>query len=78
MSETAILTLVTVLWSVIQLGGAGILGWIAMELRGIRQDMESKVEKNECVADMCRHYSEIQNLWEKTNNNTERIAKLEK
>ena len=78
MSETAILTLVTVLWGVIQLGAAGILGWIAMELRGIRQDLDTKVEKNDCDAAMCRHYSEIQNIWKKTHDNTELIARLEK
>ena len=78
MSEAAILTLVGILWSVIQLGAAGIMGWIAMELRGIRKDLEQKVEKTDCDTHMCRHYEEIQNLWKNTRDNSERIAKLEK
>ena len=78
MSEAAILTLVGILWSVIQMGAAGVLGWIAMELRGIRKDLEQKVEKTDCDTHMCRHYEEIQNLWENTRKNTERIVKLEK
>lgn len=78
MSEAVILTLVGILWSVIQLGAAGIMGWIAMELRGIRKDLEQKVEKTDCDNHMCRHYEEIQNLWKKANNNSERITKLEK
>ena len=78
MSETAIIALVTILWSVIQLGVAGILGWIAMELRMIRQGLENKVEKTDCDKDMCSHYTEIQNLWGETRKQGERIAKLEK
>ena len=78
MSEAAILTLVGILWSVIQMGAAGVLGWIAMELRGIRKDLEQKVEKTDCDTHMCRHYEEIQHLWENTRENSNRIAKLEK
>lgn len=78
MSEAAILTLVGILWGVIQLLACGILAWIASELRLIRNDLEEKVEKNECSENMCRHYKEIQNLWENTRENTERIIKLEK
>ena len=78
MSEAAILTLVGILWGVIQLLACGILAWIASELRLIRNDLEEKVEKNECSENMCRHYKEIQNLWENTRKNTERIIKLEK
>ena len=77
MSEAAILTLVGILWGVIQLGVAGILGWIAMELRQIRQGLEDKVEKSDCKNDMCSHYSEIQNLWAEARKQGERIAKLE-
>lgn len=78
MSETAIITLVGILWGVIQLGAAGILAWIAAELRGIRKDLETKVEKTDCSNDMCKHEKEIDNIWKKTNENSERIAKLEK
>ena len=78
MSEAAIIALVTILWSVIQLGVAGILGWIALELRLIRQGLENKVEKTDCDKDMCSHYKEIQNLWGETRKLVERIAKLEK
>lgn len=77
MSEAAILTLVGILWGVIQLGVAGILGWIALELRQIRQGLEDKVEKSDCQNDMCSHYAEIQNLWKETRKQGERIAKLE-
>ena len=43
MSEAAILTLFGILWGVIQLCVAGILGWIAMELRQIRQGLEDVI-----------------------------------
>ena len=78
MSEATTLTIVGILWGIIQLGAAGILGWIAMELRHIRKSLESKVEKSDCQNDMCSHYTEIQNLWKETRRNSERIAKLEK
>ena len=78
MSEMAVLTLVGILWGVVQMCVAGILGWIAMELRHIRSLLGNKVEKTDCNTHMCRHYEEIQNLWKKTNDNGERIAKLEK
>jgi len=78
MSETAVLTLVGILWGVIQLLAAGILAWIASELRLIRKDLEEKVDKSACSEDMCRHYDEIQKIWKKTNENHERIIKLEK
>ena len=78
MSEAAIITLFGILWGVIQLCVAGILGWIALELRQIRQGLEDKVDKNDCDKDMCSHYSEIQNLWKETRKQGERIAKLEK
>lgn len=78
MSEAAIITLISILWGVIQLGLVGILGWIAFELRMIRQGLEEKVEKDDCEKDMCSHYSEIQNLWKETRKQGERIAKLEK
>ena len=77
MSEMAVLTLVGILWGVIQLCVAGILGWIAMELRQIRQGLEDKVEKDDCKDNMCSHYKEIQNLWKETRDQGERIAKLE-
>lgn len=77
MSETAIITLVGILWGVVQMCIAGILGWIAMELRQIRQGLEDKVEKDDCKDYMCSHYTEIKNLWKKANDNSERIAKLE-
>ena len=77
MSEAAILTLFGILWGVIQLGLVGILSWIAMELRQIRQGLEDKVERSECDKDMCSHYTEIQNLWKETRQQGERIAKLE-
>ena len=78
MSETAIITLIGILWGVVQMCIAGILGWIAMELRQIRQGLEDKVEKDDCEKDMCSHYSEIQNLWKETRKQGERIARLEK
>ena len=78
MSEAAILTLVGILWGVIQLGAAGILAWIAAELRGIRKDLNTKVEKTDCSNNMCKHDQEIQNLWENTRKNSDRITKLEK
>ena len=78
MSENATLTLIGILWSVIQIGVAGILGWIALELRQIRQGLEDKVEKDDCKDSMCSHYKEIQNLWKETRDQGERIAKLEK
>ena len=78
MSETAIITLIGILWGVVQMCIAGILGWIAMELRQIRQGLEDKVDKQDCEKDMCRHYTEIQNLWKETRDQGERIAKLEK
>ena len=78
MSENATLTLIGILWSVIQMGAAGIMGWIAMELRGIRKDLEQKVEKTDCDNHMCRHYAEIQNLWSETRKNSDRISKIEK
>ena len=78
MSEAAILTLFSILWGVIQLGVAGILGWIALELRYIRKSLETKVEKTDCQYDMCSHSKEIDNLWKVTRNNSDRIAKLEK
>ena len=77
MSEAAIITLIGILWGVIQLCAAGILGWIAMELRQIRQGLEDKVDKNDCDKDMCSHYKEIQNRWKETREQGERIAKLE-
>lgn len=77
MSETVIITLVGILWGVVQMCIAGILGWIALELRQIRQGLEDKVEKNDCSKDMCQHYTEIQNLWKETREQGERIAKLE-
>ncbi len=77
MSEAAILTLVGILWGVIQLLACGILAWIASELRLIRNDLEEKVEKNECSENMCRHYKEIQNLWKETRDHDRRISKLE-
>ena len=78
MSEAAILTLFSILWGVIQLGVAGILGWIAIELRYIRKSLETKVEKSDCDNHMCRHYAEIQNLWSETRKNSDRISKIEK
>jgi len=78
MSEAAIITLIGILWGVIQLCVAGILGWIAMELRQIRQGLEDKVDKDDCDKDMCSHYSEIQNLWKETREQDRRITKLEK
>lgn len=78
MSEQATITLIGILWGVIQLGLVGILSWIAMELRQIRQGLEDKVERSECDKDMCSHYTEIQNLWKETRKQGERIAKLEK
>ena len=77
MSESAIITLIGILWGVIQLCLSGILAWIALELRQIRKDLEIKVEKSDCEKDMCRHYTEIQNLWKETRDQGERIAKLE-
>ena len=77
MSEQATITLIGILWGVIQLGLVGILSWIAMELRQIRQGLEDKVDKNDCDKDMCSHYAEIQNLWRETRKQGERIAKLE-
>ena len=77
MSETAIITLIGILWGVVQMCIAGILGWIALELRLIRQGLESKVEKDDCKDSMCSHYQEIQNLWKETRDQGERIAKLE-
>ncbi len=78
MSEAAILTLIGILWGIIQICVAGILGWIALELRHIRELLGTKVEKTDCTADMCTHYKEIQNLWKETRRQGERIAKLEK
>ena len=77
MSEAAILTLVGILWGVVQLLACGILAWIASELRLIRNDLEEKVEKNDCKDYMCSHYTEIKNLWKKANDNSDRITKLE-
>ena len=78
MSETAIITLVGILWGIVQMCIAGILGWIAMELRQIRQGLEDQVDKNDCDKDMCSHYKEIQNLWKETREQDRRITKLEK
>ena len=78
MSEPAIITLIGILWGVIQLCVAGILGSIAMELRQIRHGLESKVEKDDCKDNMCSHYKEIQNLWKETRDQDRRITKLEK
>ena len=78
MSETATITLIGILWGIVQMCIAGILGWIALELRQIRQGLEDKVDKQDCEKDMCRHYTEIQNLWKETRDQGERIAKLEK
>lgn len=77
MSETAVLTLVGILWGVVQMCVAGILSWIALELRHIRELLGNKVEKNDCDKDMCQHYNEIQNLWSETRKQGERISKLE-
>ena len=77
MSEQATITLIGILWGVIQLGLVGILSWIAMELRQIRMGLEDKVEKDDCKDNMCSHYKEIQNLWKETRDQGERIAKLE-
>lgn len=77
MSETVVITLVGILCGVVQMCIAGILGWIALELRQIRQGLEDKVEKKDCRDSMCSHYQEIQNLWKETREQGERIAKLE-
>ena len=77
MSEQATITLIAILWGVVQMCIAGILGWIAQDLRLIRQGLENKVEKNDCRDNMCSHYNEIQNLWKETRDQGERIAKLE-
>ena len=77
MSEQATITRIAILWGVVQMCIAGILGWIALELRLIRQGLENKVEKNDCRDNMCSHYNEIQNLWKETRDQGERIAKLE-
>ena len=57
---------------------AVILSWIGFEIRQTRKSLETKVDKPECEKDMCRHYSEIQNLWSTSRQHSERIAKLEK
>ncbi len=77
MSETAIITLVVILWGVVQMCIAGILGWIALELRLIRQGLENKVEKDDCRDYMCSHTQDIRNLWKKVNDTSDRVTKIE-
>ena len=54
-----------------------VLGWVAVELRGIRGELGKYVQKDDCDTDMCRHLEEITNLWGESRKQGERIARLE-
>ena len=54
-----------------------VLGWVALELRGIRGELGKYVRRDDCTTDMCRHADEIGNLWGETRKQGERIARLE-
>ena len=78
MSETMIVAIVGALLGVIELLTTAILGWIAFEIRRMREALEEKVDRGDCARDMCRHASEIKDLWGETRCNAEKIARLEK
>ena len=56
----------------------GILGYIAGRIGKLYELMINKVDKPDCQSDMCKHETEIRNLWNITRDQGERIAKLEK
>ena len=66
------------------LGGAlqaiicGVLLYIAGRISKLYELMLDKVSKPDCQSDMCKHETEIRNLWNITRDQGERIAKLEK
>ena len=78
MSETLTIAVIGALLGVIELLTTVILGWIAFEIRRMREALEEKVDRDDCNRDMCRHADEIRNLWGETRRNAEKIAKLEK
>ena len=54
-----------------------VLGWVAVELRGIRAELGKYVLRDDCANDMCKHLDEITNLWGESRKHGERIARLE-
>lgn len=54
-----------------------VLGWVALEMRGIRSELGKFVRRDDCDTDMCRHRDEITNLWGESRKHGERIARLE-
>lgn len=54
-----------------------VLGWVALELRGIRGELGKYVRRDDCTNDMCRHAGEIRNLWGESRKHGERITRLE-
>lgn len=66
------------------LGGAlqaiicGVLLYISGRISKLYELMLDTVRKKECESDMCKHETEIRNLWNITRDQGERIAKLEK
>ena len=49
--------------------GCGLFGWMILAVL---------VARGDCARDMCRHASEIKDLWGETRRNAEKIARLEK
>ena len=54
-----------------------VLGWVAVELRGIRSELGKYVLRDDCANDMCQHSEEIRNLWGENREHGERITRLE-
>ena len=54
-----------------------VLGWVAVELRGIRGELGKYVRRDDCNNDMCQHAGEIANLWGESRKQGERLARLE-
>lgn len=65
------------LFTVISAIFSSILGWIAVELRGLRKDMRMYVMKDDCSSDMGKHCTQIGELFETAKENQQRIAHLE-
>lgn len=69
-------------WAIAIVGGSLtlmtlILGWMASNIAGMRNDLKAFVVKEDCNRAMDGHCDEIRNMWGEIRKNSEKIAVLE-
>ena len=69
-------------WAIAMMSGTlcvmtGVIGWVAVEIRGLNRSLSQYVMKTDCAQDMGSHCQRLEKLEAKVGDNSEKLASIE-